>query len=362
MGITILADLDGTLLPRPFGTGRGAAVAHPNISSGPAYAPLVRLLDLGATVVGVTGSQLGTHRTRFFEDLPLEHRRDGRVLLAVQTGARLYRPAPDDGSPVRDSDFCAHLARSVSASLDEEVVRELISVGRDGIRRFFADLERDPALVDADGPLGYLHGAVSSANAREVPVSGDGDVLPRIEVREGNSAVVFVGVPSTLGALYFDVPPSLEGIVDGRPTGRSAFDCVPAGLDKSHVVRYLIDSGVVSAGRAVAIGDQPAGNDEGLTRWHRHDGGCDIPFVAVSEREAMVPLELRECHVTSASNVDGSAVVLGALAEMLEGQRESGDDGQLHLNADVVSSLVGDLNVDFRAHRSNKGFQRSSTV
>ena len=456
MAITILADLDGTLLPRPYNVQQDGStetetatatetttnnsssneqpdntctstcnappcsssrpthahaharamprVVHPNLSEGPAYGPLVRLLDLGATVVGITGSRLSTHRRRFFDELPVRHRRDGRVLLAVQTGARLHGGHPDDGRAVRDAAFDAHLlsvsggTASTSTStrfrLDDATVHELVGVGRRGLVRFYADLADDPTLVDGEGPLGYL---LDIAARLKVPKAGkkttapkDGSIdigivhdmhipitdnvhdVPRIEVRENNSAVVFVGVPSSLGNAYFAVPDHLRSAVDGRPTGRSCYDCVPAGMDKSHVVRYLLGTNVVRWGRTVAIGDQPAGNDAGLTLWHgggsrapvednvgsacsdgsssssdnsssssvdeekkgeeetterqSHAACIDIPFISVSECPTMVPRRLKDCHVSEITNAEGSAKVLMELADVLEGRRGNEDE------------------------------------
>ena len=70
------------------------------------HSPLLRLLELGCTIVGVTGSKLETHRRLFFDSLPLEARRAGRVLMAVETGKRLYRCGPD-GDVVEDRRFAA---------------------------------------------------------------------------------------------------------------------------------------------------------------------------------------------------------------------------------------------------------------
>lgn len=331
MVLQILSDLDGTLLPRPFGT--GAAVQHPNLSRGPAFDPLCRLLALGCTVVGVTGSRLVTHRERFFEELPTDARRDGRVLLSVQTGVRLYRGSSTDGSPVEDMDFAKALGERIATQLDQAVVDILIETGRRGLSRFFEDLASQPDLVDASSALGYL----LECKADEIPVTQDNHRVPRIEVRDGNSAVVFVGVPSTLGARYFSLPASVEHAVEGKPTGRATFDCVPRGLDKSHVVAHLIERGVLTPGRTIALGDQPAGNDEGLTRWHQHPV-VDIPFVSVSEKAAMVPEHLRECHVTAASNAEGSAIVLRALADRLAA------DANLQWSSEGISALVRGLN------------------
>jgi hypothetical protein len=65
------------------------------------------------------------------------------------------------------------------------------------------------------------------ADAREAPITTDVHRVPRIEIRAGGAAVVFVGVPSRLGARYFDVPDALQHLVDGKPTGRMCFDCAP---------------------------------------------------------------------------------------------------------------------------------------
>jgi len=306
--LTVLADLDGTLLPRPTGT--GPSVATPPLNEGPAFEPLVRLLSLGAKVIGVTGSGIRTHSQRFFEAVPAEYRQTGRVLLAVETGRRLFRGSPE-GAPVEDASFEEYMAARIPP-LESSVVERLIDVGRDGIRRFYADLQANPDLVDASGPLAYIR----NCSAEEIPVCQDSTICPRIEVRQSNGAVVFVGVPSSVGGNYFAVPPDLARVVEGRPTGRSCFDCVPAGLSKALVVEHLLEAGEVAGGRAVALGDQPRGNDEGLTRWHA-GGLVDIPFVSVSEDASMVPPRLVDCHVTARSNAEGSALVLAALAELL---------------------------------------------
>ena len=377
MAITILADLDGTLLPRPYNDQEDKdsstettpaettnddisprsqpmpKVVHPNLSEGPAYEPLVRLLDLGATVVGITGSQLSTHRRRFFDELPLHHRRDGRVMLAVQTGSQLYVGHGDDGRPIRDVEFDSHLSESISTQLDNDTVNELVDIGRRGLAQFYTDLVNEPTIVDRDGPLGYLVDVARKLMAEkttkgeniigghQIPITDGVHDVPRIEVRENNSAVVFVGVPSSLGRNYFDVPQHLRSMVDGKPTGRSCYDCVPAGMDKSHVVRYLIRTNVIRHGRTVALGDQPAGNDAGLTLWHGSDApmidgaasdekkceeemegqshtACTIPFISVSECHTMVPHRLNDCHVSRVTNAEGSAKVLAELAETLE--------------------------------------------
>lgn len=100
--LAILADLNGTLLLRPY----CQPPVHPLMSAGPCLVPLVRLLSLGATVVGITGSSFATHRARFFESIPPELR--ANVMLAVETGRILYRAAPD-GSLVQDESLITSL-------------------------------------------------------------------------------------------------------------------------------------------------------------------------------------------------------------------------------------------------------------
>ena len=420
MAITILADLDGTLLPRPYNrrnvqeettnddssphsrtrsSSRPAnvpEVVHPNLSDGPAYEPLVRLLDLGATVVGVTGSQLSTHRRRFFDELPLRHRRDGRVMLAVQTGSQLYVGHGDDGRPMRDVAFDSHLSGSISTRFDDDTVNELVGIGRRGLAQFYTDLANDHTLVDRDGPLGYLIDIARKITEKtteggnvydetRIPITDNVHEVPRIEVRGQNSAVVFVGVPSPLGRNYFDVPTHLRSTVDGKPTGRSCYDCVPAGMDKSHVVRYLMRTNVIRRGRTVAIGDQPAGNDAGLTFWHGgSEGRCNasigsnigvgssmesltnigeekkqeevmvvdekhhtIPFISVSECPTMVPHRLKDCHISRITNVEGSAKILMELVDILEDERAgkaAAEDASVSLCTRTLGGIVKKVN------------------
>ena len=97
-----------------------------------------------------------THKHRFFDELPLVHRKAGKVLMAVQTGTCLYRGSREDGSPVEDEAFTSYLSSKVASSIPLDAIDILIESGRAGIRRFFADLREDPSLVDANGPLSYL--------------------------------------------------------------------------------------------------------------------------------------------------------------------------------------------------------------
>ena len=130
--LVVVSDLDGTLLPRPY----GLPPVTPPLSDGPAFAPLVRLLELGAIIVGVTGSGFASHSRRFFRELPLEARKAGRVLLAVETGRRLYRGSPTDGEPIEDEAFTKYFD-SLVPPLSDATVTSLIAAGRAGLAFFF---------------------------------------------------------------------------------------------------------------------------------------------------------------------------------------------------------------------------------
>ena len=227
--LCVLSDLDGTLLPRPY----GLPPVTPPLSAGPAYDPLVRLLDQGAVVVGVTGSGFKSHSKRFFRELPIEHRKSGRVMLAVETGTRLYRGSPIDGEPIEDERYAAFLKRKISP-FGDATIAQLIEIGRAGLARFHHDLKADThgSLVDpSSDPLAFLCSLDNADYLDCAPLSTDVNLVPRIEVRADGGAVVFVGVPSRLGANYFAIPDVLARHVDGKPTGRMCFDCTPRGLE-----------------------------------------------------------------------------------------------------------------------------------
>lgn len=338
-GFTIISDLDGTLLPAPFRDGQGVIV-HPPLSHGPAYAPLVELLRAGATVVGVTGSRFSTHCARFFDEVPRSLRLTGRVLLAVESGARLFSGCALSGEAIEVADYQLAAFGGRRPSLDGALQEELVAIGRAGLRRFYADvLAHGPALLDGISDVHVRGVALDAAPAgatADAPVTLDTAVVPRVEVREGGTAVVFVGVPSRLGARYFELGSArLAELVDGRPTGRLCFDCVPRGLGKAAVVRFLLQSGLAHPGRALCLGDRPLGNDEGLAQWAKPcaweqlpacvgggggpersgDGVGPLPFFSVAEDAALVPAFLLPLHVSG--NARGSAAVLTSLTSSL---------------------------------------------
>ena len=97
--ITVISDLDGTLLPAPRKV--DGRVKHPSLAEGAAFAPIVELLEGGGSIVGVTGGKLALQRSRFWDCLPLAARREGRVLLFCETGMVMYG-SDENGEPVED--------------------------------------------------------------------------------------------------------------------------------------------------------------------------------------------------------------------------------------------------------------------
>lgn len=194
----VVTDLDGTVLPKPA----PGAPTRP-IDEGPAYAPLLRLLELGATVVAVTGSKLATHRCLFFDPLPLEARCSGRVLFAVETAKKLYR-SNADGQLIEDVRFAAY-SEAQAPPLEDAVVAELVAIGHKGIRAFYEDCAQGSVSIIDDPTHMFLRDYLGTAAAANPPVTSDKRQYPRIEVREGNGAVVFFGVPIALGRHYFEV-------------------------------------------------------------------------------------------------------------------------------------------------------------
>jgi hypothetical protein len=138
---------------------------------------------------------------------------------------------------------------------------------------------------------------------------------------------------SAVAAAVSSYPPDLVHRVSDAalpPTAaHRCFDCVPAGLDKSLVVSHLIRMGEVVPGFALALGDRPAGNDEGLTRWHRAPKGGQIPFISVSEHPSLVPEWMGDTHVWRLSNAEASAAVLHRLADRLVAWGFAGSRGSL---------------------------------
>ena len=344
--LAVVSDLDGTLLPRP--EGMGSTLKTRSLAEGPAFEPLVKLLELGGTVVGVTGSGFESHSKRFFADFPLAARKGGRVLLAVETGRRLYRGSPIDGNPIEDEAYTSFFESRIRP-LAQTTVDDLISLGRAGLAQFYRDLgtpSETDRLVPPNDSMAFLRSLPGTPDCEEAPLTTDVKRVPRIEIREGNAAVVFVGVPVRHGNAYFSIPPRLGHLVDGKATGRSCFDCLPAGLSKSLVLDFLLEAGEITPGRVVAFGDQPAGNDEGLTRWHPKEGGDGdggeegvIPFVSVSERREMVPDHLQAWHCLSGGgNAASAARALSMLVES-EGKQQA-EHGGVEYNLATMEELV----------------------
>jgi len=289
---TIISDLDGTLLPKPHK--EAGTVVHPSLRQGAAFSPLVALLNQGAAVIGVTGGRLSVQKERFWDDLPLSARKEGRVLLFCETGMVLYRGDPSTGEPVEDEAY-GPFPGNEKRYLARSTVDGLVAGIRAGLRAWFTDLESAPGLLDEGH---FLHALAARWSKEDAPLTHDNSQTPRIELRGSAPdklvGMVIAGVPVAFGEKYFGtVMRTYAQEITGTPAGRLCYDCVVPGLSKHLVLNYLLRTGSVARHTTCCIGDSPSGNDEGLTQYHS-DG---IPFISVCSSLSKVPEHLRPCHV-----------------------------------------------------------------
>lgn len=114
------------------------------------------------------------------------------------------------------------------SSLDSETVASLVEIGKAALIRFYAELaqQMDSShgplldLLPEDGALAFLRQLPRTADALDPPVTNDHQRVPRVEVRGGTAAVVWVGIPSSIAEQYHHVPKQMLSRVDGKPTGR----------------------------------------------------------------------------------------------------------------------------------------------
>jgi len=122
--------------------------------------------------------------------------------------------------------------------------------------------------------------------------------------------VMIAGVPVEFGSAYLSRRfERFKDEVAGQPTGRVCYDCVVPGLSKHLVLKYLLRTGALARGSAVALADSPAGNDAGLTEYHAEG----IPFVSVGGAREKVPAGLGACHV--GGHADGAGAFLQQLVD-----------------------------------------------
>jgi hypothetical protein len=324
--LTIISDLDGTLLPGPKKVNN--ILVHPKLGDGAVYAPLINLLEKGASIVGVTGSRITMHKPRFWDELPLNARIEGRVLLFCETGMVLYR-SDNKGNPVEDESY-GPFPGNTKRFLRQQTIDSIVAAARAGLKQWFTDLKENPSLLDEKH---WLHGKCERWCKEDAPVTNDPDMTPRIELRGPSDTqvvgVMIAGIPIQYGDKYLasNFKPFSDEI-SGQPTGRLCYDCVVPGLSKHLVLKYLLRTGALARGSAIALADSPHGNDVGLTEYHT-DG---MPFVSVCDKIKKVPKHLLDCHV--GGNEIGSGAFLQQLVDRWE---KAGGFHRTEANQDPLS-------------------------
>eukprot|EP00615_Pteridomonas_danica_P015879 CAMPEP_0114392556 /NCGR_PEP_ID=MMETSP0102-20121206/10886_1 /TAXON_ID=38822 ORGANISM="Pteridomonas danica, Strain PT" /NCGR_SAMPLE_ID=MMETSP0102 /ASSEMBLY_ACC=CAM_ASM_000212 /LENGTH=441 /DNA_ID=CAMNT_0001551793 /DNA_START=562 /DNA_END=1887 /DNA_ORIENTATION=+ len=331
--ITVITDLDGTLLPPPHK--KDGVLLHPKLSDGDAHEHLTQLVKNGGAVVGVTGGKLGLQQERFWDELPLNARIEGRVLLFCETGMVLYR-SDQDGNPVEDESY-GPFPGNTKRFLRQQTIDSIVAAARAGLKQWFTDLKANPSLLDEKH---WLHAKCDKWSVEDAPVTNDPDMTPRIELRGPSEhqvvGVMIAGIPIQYGDKYLasNFKPFSDEI-SGQPTGRLCYDCVVPGLSKHLVLKYLLRTGALARGSAIALADSPHGNDVGLTEYHT-DG---MPFVSVCDKIKKVPKHLLDCHV------GGNEVGSGAfLQQLVDNWQKAGGFHRTEANQDPLSlNTVQDL-------------------
>ena len=314
-------------------------LVHPKISDGSVFAPLSALLEKGATIVGVTGSRITMHKPRFWDEIPLAARLEGRCLLFCETGMVLYRADEVTGEPVEDESY-GPFPGNTKRFLRQSTIDAVIEAARLSLRLWFADLAANPALLDAFPAMAWLKALAPRWAREDAPVTNDANMTPRMELRGPSDTqvvgIMIAGIPTVYGDKYLtaNLQP-FKGEISGQPTGRLCYDCVVPGLSKHLVLKYLLRTGALARGSAVALADSPSGNDKGLTEYHT-DG---MPFVSVCDSIIKVPSHLQNCHV--GGNERGSGAFLQAMVDSWGSvggfHRADGEEGKMTL--DMVRTL-----------------------
>jgi len=212
----LFCDLDGTLLPHVYNDGEGK-LRTPTFKEGPVFQHILRWLQLGGRLVGVTGSSLSTHVARFWDDIPMQLRVERKVMLSCETGASLHHQDAN-GNLVEDVQYFQHNFPT-GCGFSEEETQHIIQIGQVGLSEFYADLKDKPTLIE-DDQLIHLHKKARDSPL-SIPVSSDVNIVPRIEVRGAAQSIVFVGIPVALCKPYFEDRLARLGYpMEGKPAGR----------------------------------------------------------------------------------------------------------------------------------------------
>lgn len=293
MSVTLVADGDGTLYGAPTDV-------DPELDTSPARDPLIAWLKPGNKLLLVTGGDYPLVMKRFVRHIPLELHR--HVTVSANGGATLYRPA-STGELVEDREY------TTQCIIPDQTVPRVIEVGTVIIGEFMRRVKTDPItredlLTNIGGRWKFL---VPIADEYvHIPgrlISMDSQLVPRIEVRKVDGAVLqigIVGIPSGFSREYI-ARFGDQGLLTFAPISLT-IEVTRTGVNKTRPLNYL----AIDPGKSIAVGDSPHENDAPLTRYEVR--GFKMPFVSVCGRPEKVPESCRELHI--GRNMEGTADLL----------------------------------------------------
>ncbi len=331
-GQYIVTDLDGTILNTFNGK------YEPPLSESPCQKPLLDWLKSGGRVVAITGNDLNRTIDRFFNHIPKDLRANNQLIVVANGGSAFYG-TDSEGNLVEDVDYRMQGLHGESTLIPAEHVDELVKGGIDIINAFFADLRKNPNLLDnLPKKFPFLveiaQGRTSDFTAEEL-LTTDISVVPRIEKRciadanlQPNSDLVtqigIVGIPALskypLDRLFSDKSgeKSLGLIIkwDGL-----TLEINRSGMDKSVSVLWIVKNASkfdFIPEMSFSMGDRPNENDGPLMKLQEK---LNMPFISVSEKNEKLP----EGVYNVGGNCTGAAKVLNGLvnkAYQLEAENE----------------------------------------
>lgn len=354
-GLWICADMDSTLIKKVRGE-------YPDLNASPCRAPLLRFLGLGGRLLVVTSDE--GHRP--FRQLlaqiePAALRR--RVILSVGDGCLIYR-ALDSKSGSGDSDD----ASSSEFVLDQDYLathrpllpdpKRVMAIARDITVDFLTQCAKNRELLTSIRPASRqkCYSAVVAhvgphaprermaeylteqrcAGRGELPEGFRGTAIWRNVARPrgpsgwagygtggggGGSNMASdqittlwcLGIRSDLGPRL--VAPYREELASLGVAAEIAPNSIllkNAAVDKGTAIRHLAANGTIDLTCALAIGDNPTGNDAPLTKFRE----AGMPFLSVaSGGPSATPAEIRDLHVGGLEL--GTAECLAVLCDLM---------------------------------------------
>lgn len=293
----IVADMDNTLIDKGPG-------AYPTLKEGPCYGPLMRWLRLGGNLLCVTSDDGYRPFTHFWDEIDVEYRTNGQVLLSTAGGATLFRGNENGGV-----DELVEYWKEVKGGLPNP--DQATALGCSMLRDFFLDAQKNPSLLSSlDGRRREEYQRILHENPTEEQLRAaltEGNMLSMSKLLKRGSLVWMnqagpasqwvrkkdVGmhgkIPRYTNLFVLGFPKSVSGpyLSKYRETFESLGILASAApnsvclsnqaIDKGTAIRWLHENDSVdfSIEQALGVGDCPTGNDYPLTCFQKEG----MPFV-----------------------------------------------------------------------------------